>query len=321
MTLLAHGMEGPHDAALSFGPLLAMCMLAAVALGYVGLAVARSREPRGWNPWRTLSFVTGVALLILALKPSDSEDFGHHMLGHLLIGMFAPLALVLAAPVTLALRTVAPSTGRAIVHVLKSAPVRMLTSPILLLTANIGGLAVLYFTPLYRLTMANTALHELIHVHFFVTGYLFAWMIAGPDPGPHRPSVPIRLVVLGVAVAGHAVIAQLLYAGMFVEAPLRADELRDGGTLMYYWGDIAEIMLALAMLRTWRPRSGVAQGASDIASERVATAPDRHPRQRFCQVVASPTFVSEVLSRIRLQPTTFRSHSRCSRGSERQPGR
>ena len=253
MTTLAHGMEGQHHAALSLGPLLAMCILAALGLGYIGLAVARSREPRGWNHWRTLSFVAGVALLILALKPSDSEDFGDHMLGHLLIGMFAPLALVLAAPVTLILRTVPPRTGKAIVHVLKSAPARILTNPVLLLTANIGGLALLYFTPLYSLTMSNAVLHELIHVHFFITGYLFAWMIAGPDPGPHRPSVPIRLVVLGVAVAGHSIIAQLLYAGMFVDAPLSADELRDGGTLMYYWGDIAEIMLALAMLLTWRP--------------------------------------------------------------------
>jgi putative membrane protein len=253
MTAVAHGMDGHHGAALSVGSLLAMCILTAVALGYVGLAVARSREPRGWNHWRTLSFVTGVALLILALKPSDSEDFGDHMLGHLLIGMFAPLALVLAAPVTLVLRTVAPRTGKAIVHALKSAPVRILTNPILLLTANIGGLALLYYTPLYSLTMANTVLHELIHVHFFVIGYLFAWMIAGPDPGPHRPSVPIRLVVLGVAVAGHSIIAQLLYAGLFVDAPLTPEELRDGGTLMYYWGDIAEIMLALAMLLTWRP--------------------------------------------------------------------
>jgi putative membrane protein len=253
MTVLAHGMEGHHDAAPTFGLLLAMCILAAVAMGYVGLAVERSREPRGWNQWRTLSFVTGVALLILALKPSDAEDFGDHMQGHLLIGMFAPLALVLAAPVTLVLRTVSPRTGRAVVHTLKSAPARILTNPVLLVTANIGGLALLYFTPLYGLTMTSTALHELNHVHFFITGYLFAWMIAGPDPGPHRPSVPIRLVVLGVAVAGHSIIAQLLYAGMFVDAPLTADELRDGGTLMYYWGDIAEIMLALTMLLAWRP--------------------------------------------------------------------
>jgi putative membrane protein len=61
------------------------------------------------------------------------------------------------------------------------------------------------------------------------------------------------LLVLGIAIAGHAVIAQLLYAGIFVQVPAPQNELRDGGTLMYYWGDIAEILLALALLITWKP--------------------------------------------------------------------
>lgn len=252
MILLAHGMDG-HDGAQSVGPAVTICILVGIGMGYVVLAVARSRELRGWNHWRTASFVAGIALLILALKSAGSEDFGDHMTGHLLIGMFAPLALVLAAPVTLVLRTVSPSTGKSIVHVLRSTPARILTNPIVLLIANLGGLALLYFTPLYSITASNMVLHEVVHLHFFVAGYLFAWMIAGPDPGPHRPLVPIRLVVLGIAVAGHSVIAQLLYAGIFVDAPFMPEELRDGGTLMYYWGDIAEIMLALAMLLTWRP--------------------------------------------------------------------
>ena len=66
----------------------------------------------------------------------------------------------------------------------------------------------MYFTPFYTVTTSNLALHELVHIHFFATGYLFAWMIAGPDLGPDPPTVPIRIVVLGVAVLGHSVIAQ-----------------------------------------------------------------------------------------------------------------
>lgn len=232
---------------------MTIAVLVATGLAYIVLAALRSREPRGWNHWRTAAFAAGIALLILALRPSSSDDFGDHMLGHLLIGMFAPLALVLAAPVTLVLRSVTPRTGKAIVHVLRSRPAQVLTNPIFLLVANLGGLALLYFTPLYTVTTSHLLLHELVHVHFFVTGYLFAWMIAGPDPGPHRPSVFIRIVVLGVAVAGHSVLAQLLYAGFFVRVPVPTEELRDAGTLMYYWGDIAEIMLALALLLTWRP--------------------------------------------------------------------
>ncbi|MDY6998909.1 MAG: cytochrome c oxidase assembly protein [Actinomycetota bacterium] len=243
--------------------------LAVVGLGYAGLAVRQAREARGWNHWRTTSFLAGVVLLIIGVAPSGSGDFGDHMVGHLLIGMFAPLALVLAAPVTLILRTVSPAWGRRIIAALTSRPARVLTNPVLLLALNVGGLAALYFTPLYRISMASVVVHDLVHLHFFVVGYLFAWMIAGPDPGPHRPSVPVRLVLLGVAVAGHAIIAQLLHAGLFVEASLSAAELRDGGTLMYYWGDVAEILLALAMLLTWTPRPRrPARGADASASVR-----------------------------------------------------
>jgi putative membrane protein len=275
VSILADGMPG-HGDALSFGSVLPLAVLAAVALGYIAMAAARSQEPRGWNHWRTASFVMGVTLLVVALEPSESEDFGDHMIGHLLIGMFAPLALVLAAPVTLILRTVNRKTGKTIVHALRSTPARILTNPIVLLTANLGGLALLYFTPLYISTTSNMLLHEAVHIHFFITGYLFAWMIAGPDSGPERPSVPIRLIVLGITVAGHSVIAQLLYAGIFVNAPFTADELRDGGTLMYYWGDIAEILLALAMLLRWRP-----------AARRTRDRLDARPRARILSDVAA----------------------------------
>ncbi|HEY0700834.1 MAG TPA: cytochrome c oxidase assembly protein, partial [Micromonospora sp.] len=56
--------------------------------------------------------------------------------------------------------------------------------------------------------------HHVVHAHFLAAGYLFCWVIAGPDPSPHRASVPVRLVVLGVAVTAHATLSQLLYAGI-----------------------------------------------------------------------------------------------------------
>jgi putative membrane protein len=66
--------------------------------------------------------------------------------------------------------------------------------------------------------------------------------------------VPARLVVLGVAIAGHAVLSQLLYAGAFFQAAVPGAELRGAGELMYYGGDIAELLLALALVTFWRPR-------------------------------------------------------------------
>ena len=76
------------------------------------------------------------------------------------------------------------------------------------------------------MTTESEALHRLVHLHFLAAGYLFAYSIAGPDPAPHRPSVPARLVILGVAIAAHALLAQLLYAGLFVQVPVPGAELR-----------------------------------------------------------------------------------------------
>src|SRR5690606_6786162 len=110
-------------------------------------------------------------------------------------------------------------------------------------------------------------LHAAVHAHFLLAGYLFAWSIAGPDPAPRRPSVPHRLVVLGIAIFAHAAVAQLLYAGVLA-VPAPAHELRGAGELMYYGGDLAELALAFALVRTWRPRRP-APGSLRAAGQRV----------------------------------------------------
>ncbi|MET8911383.1 cytochrome c oxidase assembly protein [Micromonospora sp. NPDC004551] len=150
--------------------------------------------------------------------------------------MLAPLALVLGAPGTLALRTVDRRVGRAALRLLRHPVLRVLAHPVTGLLLTAGGLWLLYLTPLYRATLNQPALHALVLLHFVLSGYLFAWSIAGPDPGPHRPRVPVRLVVLGAGVAAHAVPAQLLYAGVLVDVPVTGDELRAGATVMYYGG-------------------------------------------------------------------------------------
>lgn len=255
--LPAHAAHTHTSGAGGLETIVPVTVLVALAAGYVVLALLRSREPRGWSPWRTASFGAGIGLLIAALVPQLSPlppgSFAAHMYQHLLIGMYAPLALVLGAPITLVLRSVPPRQGKTIGRLLRSAPVAVLAHPVTALILNLGGLALLYFTPLYQATTENPALHHLVHVHFLLAGYLFAYAIAGPDPAPHRPSVPARLVILGVAIAGHAILAQLLYAGAFVHVTAPAADLRAGADLMYYAGDIAELLLAFAMVNTWRP--------------------------------------------------------------------
>lgn len=256
-----------HHGTDMWGWVLPLAALVIVVFAYLVLARLRSAEPRGWNPWRTAAFLLGALLLGLGLLPHTSPypqgSLPTHMYQHLLIGMYAPLGMVLGAPATLLLRSIPRRHGKIMGRVLRAKPLHFIAHPVTALILNVGGLAALYFTPLYEAAASTPALHAIIHIHFFTAGYLFAWVIAGPDPAPKRPSVPARLVVLGVAIAGHAVISQLLYAGLFVQLSAPAVELRQAGELMYYAGDIAELLLAFALVTSWRPqRTSTRRGIS-----------------------------------------------------------
>jgi putative membrane protein len=241
--------------------LLPVAGVALLASLYLLLALRARRAAAGTSRprdrWRTASFLTGCALLALALVPPIAplahEDFRGHMLQHLLIGMYAPPALVLGAPITVLLRALPARRARRVTAVLRSRPLGVLAHPVTALCLSTGGLAVLYFTPLYEATTGRPALHWLLHAHFLASGCLFAWVIAGPDPAPARPGVRARLVVLGVAIAAHAVISQLMYGGFLIEVHAPIAEIRGGAEIMYYGGDIAELLLAAALVATWRP--------------------------------------------------------------------
>ncbi|WP_318215681.1 cytochrome c oxidase assembly protein [Streptomyces sp. SCL15-6] len=241
-----------------FVPLLLSALLAVTAAYLLAARRARRRNPaQGWSGPRSASFLGGTALLAVALLPplgpAAHTDFRGHMAQHMLIGMYAPLLLVLAAPVTLLLRTLSPGRARRVTGLLHSRPARFVTHPATALALSAGTLGVLYFTPLYDAAMGHPAGHWLMNAHFLVSGCLFAHAVAGPDPAPARPGVPARLVYLGVAIAAHALIAQAMYGGFFVGVHAPVDQLRQGAEIMYYGGDIAELLLAAALVSTWRP--------------------------------------------------------------------
>ncbi len=238
-----------------------VAVLAAVTVAYLGAAGRARRDPRGWSGWRTAAFVTGVALLAVAAAPAVAQAARHdaraHMLQHLLVGMYAPLALVLAAPTTLALRTLPPGPGRRLGRMLRSRPAHLLGHPLTALLLTAGGLYLIYLTPLYAASQSRPLLHAAVHAHYLAAGYLFAWSIAGPDPAPRRPGMPLRVTALILAAGAHATLAKLLYARAPDWPPGAGTDpaaLRDAAQLMYYGGDLAELLLAVALFATWYRR-------------------------------------------------------------------
>jgi putative membrane protein len=239
--------------------LLPIMVIIGILSAYLIAVYLQHRERRSWNPWRTASFSLGAAVLIVASAPLLA-NFGHqslvdHMRQHLLLGMMAPLGLVLAAPVTLALRTLPARISRKLVILLHTRLVRFISHPVIALLLNVGGMYLLYLTPLYAQMLTHPLLHALVHLHFLLAGCLFTWAIAGPDPAPRRPGLRFRLGVLFVSVGTHAMLGKLMYAYGFPRGTHHGlEEIRDAAQLMYYGGDLAELCLAFALFGIWHRR-------------------------------------------------------------------
>ena len=235
---------------------LSLITLAVLLAVYLVAVWRQWRRGRHWSAWCTASWVGGLALLGLAEAPSlaahAQHDLQAHMLQHLLIGMLAPLGLVLAAPVRLLLATLPVTGARRVARLLRSRLIGWLSHPALALVLNVGGMYLLYLTPLFALSTRHSALHVIVLAHFLAAGYLFTWAVAGPDPAPHRSSWRVRLVLLFVSIATHATLAKLMFAYGWPRGTAFAPaELQAAAQLMYYGGDLAELLLAVALFAQW----------------------------------------------------------------------
>lgn len=223
-------------------------------------AAWESRRRGRWPPRRLVAWYAGLACAAVALigpiSTAAHTSFTAHMVGHLLLGMAAPLLLVLGTPVTLALRSLPTAKARFLVRLLRSPLARIITHPVVAAALNAGGLWALYTTWLYGAMHTSAVLHAVVHIHIFVVGYLFTAALIGRDPDPHRASVLVRAAVLLVFIAAHSVLAKWTYA--HPPAGVSPSDAEVGAQLMYYGGDLIDILLIVLLLSGWyratRPR-------------------------------------------------------------------
>jgi putative copper resistance protein D len=190
--------------------LVALLLLVAAALYGYGVLRLRQRGDH-WPPGRTIAFVAGgigsiAAVTVTGIEAYDDTLLSVHMIQHMVLSMVGPIFLALGAPVTLALRTLRARPRRILLDVLHSRVVRVLTFPLVAFGIFIANPFVLYFTGLYPLTLQHDWLHELVHVHFIVTGCLFFWPLLGLDPLPNRWPYPGRALLMVLSVPFHTVL-------------------------------------------------------------------------------------------------------------------
>lgn len=228
------------------GPWLALA-IAAAAYAY-GVRTLR-RRGKGWSAWRSASFAAGFAVIAVALVSplaARDDEFGVHVVQHLLLSMLAPLLLALSAPVTLALRTTSRRTRASLVLLLHVRVVRWVSNPVVATVVFTAGIVGLYFTPLYDLTTRSPLAHELVHLHFLASGSLVTWVFVGLDPVPGRGSRTVRLWALFVMFAVHAITAKLLYAGFGAVHGIPVEDVRAGAQIMYYGAEPLDALVLVA---------------------------------------------------------------------------
>lgn len=229
------------------------CVLAsAYALG----VLREWRRDKSVRVSRLASFITGCALLGFAMSPEMVHwahiDLRGHMAQHLLLGMFAPVALVYAAPGTLLVRNMPVAGARRLMVLAGARPVRLLIHPVTAALLSVGVMYVIYLTPAFAFTQESPEAHLFLHVHFLISGYLFTWSIAGPDPAPFRPGLRLRLLVLLLAGAAHGVLGKLMYGYGYPRGVTASPaELREAAQWMYYGGDLAGLLLAVMFFALW----------------------------------------------------------------------
>lgn len=203
--------------------------------------------------YRYLCWILGVfCVTITIIGPiahRAHSDFTFHMIGHLLLGMLAPLLLVLSAPITLLLRTIRVNTARQVSRFLKTNYIRWITEPVVASLLNVGGLWLLYTTDLYRMMHHHLFLHILVHVHVFLAGYVFTASMIYIDPTPHRTSFVYRSTVYVLALAAHEILSKYIYAHPPNGVPSLQAEM--GGMWMYYGGDLIDVMIIVVMFYQW----------------------------------------------------------------------
>ena len=251
--------------------LLWLVVAASAVVAYLlGVRTLRARGDR-W-PWhRTLLWVLGALALVYVTSGGPAAYgrtlFSAHMVQHMALSMMVPALLVFGAPVTLAVRALPRRRDGSrgprewLLGAVESRPGRLAAHPLVAAGLFAGSLVVFYYSPLFGLALRTHVGHELMMIHFLVVGYLFCQALVGVDPGPSRPSYPLRLLLLFATMAFHAFFGVALVSGetllesaWFSSTGWGIDALADqqtGGGIAWGIGEFPTLLLALVVGVQW----------------------------------------------------------------------
>jgi cytochrome c oxidase assembly factor CtaG len=246
---------------------LALGIAVLAALYLLGVARLRRRGDH-WPVGRSVAFLAGglgsaVLATMSGIGAYDTVLFSVHVVQHMILTMVTPLFLALGAPVTLALRTMSGRPRAVLLSLLHSRLARVLTFAPLALALFIVTPFVLYYSPLYEVTLRSAFWHALLHLHFLTIGALLMWPLVGVDPIPGRLAYPFRMLVMFLMLPFHAILGvSIMSANQLIAEewylaferawpPSPLDDQYLAGGIMWGSGDITAVLMMVALFVQW----------------------------------------------------------------------
>ncbi|MBW4095727.1 MAG: cytochrome c oxidase assembly protein, partial [Acidobacteria bacterium] len=165
----------------------------------------------------------------------------------------------------------------AIVHSRFSAVV---THPLFAAANFAGSLVLFYYSPAFGYAMRDHVGHELMVLHFTITGYLFILTMIGVDPIPRRAPYPMRLLLLLATMAFHAFFGvSIMSSTTLLDASYFGNmgrtwgdsaivDQQTGGAVAWGIGEVPTVLIALGVALMWSRSDDRESKRKDRAAER-----------------------------------------------------
>ncbi|GAA1302009.1 cytochrome c oxidase assembly protein [Saccharothrix xinjiangensis] len=283
-TVLGYELPRPLSAAdLLFGWRLDLVLgvgaLLLAAAYLVGVRRLRGRGD-GWPVGRTVAWLAGCAVVLVVTSSGlgrfASGTFSLHVVSHMALNMLGPVLLVLGGPITLALRVLPAGPRGWLVALVHSRAARLVAHPAVAAVVFVASSYLLYFSGLFGEAMRFHWAHQVMNLHFLVSGYVFYWLVIGvdrpPRPLPHLARLGLLFAVMpfhaffGVVLMNtRSVIAETYYRHLALPwVPDLLTDQRLGGGIAWAAGELPMLVVVVALLRQWA-----------VADRREATRLDR----------------------------------------------
>ena len=167
-----------------------------------------------------------------------------------------------------------------IMVLLHSRAAAVLTHPLFVAANFAGSIVLFYYSDAFGFALREHVGHELMTVHFVITGYLFVLSMVGTDPLPRRAPYPLRLLLLLATMAFHAFFGVTLMGsttliqpewftrlGRDWGLPALADQ-QMAGAITWGIGEIPTLLIAIGVAVMWSRADAREMRRTDRAADR-----------------------------------------------------